>query len=149
MKLCKIIIKQNKKLKTASNKTTLENCEEEIKNYKEEINQLNQVVKTYEEHNKKICDVEKKIRIIKAKHEKEIKDIEAYYKDKIVYLTKKEKQKKPYNLSYSLSREKSSNTIENKELNKKQVRKILTFRFAILIIKFFFYYIKIYNKFLE
>lgn len=107
-------------MKTSSNKTTLENYEEDIKNYIKEIHQLNQVIKTYENHNKKISDVEKKMRLLKAKHEKEIKDIEAYYKDKIVYLTKKLTQKR-ITPSLTPSRDKSCKTIEEKEINKKRV----------------------------
>lgn len=100
----------------------MENYEEEIKNYVKEINQLNQVIKTYEDHNKKISDVEKKIRILKAKHEKEIKDIEAYYKDKITYLTKKLTQRKPSNSPLIHGKDKSSKTIEDRgEFIKKSV----------------------------
>jgi len=98
----------------------LENYEEDIKNYMKEIHQLNQVIKTYEDHNKKISDIEKKMRLLKAKHEKEIKDIEAYYKDKIVYLTKKLTQKK-ISPSLTHSRDKSCKTIEEKDIYKKKV----------------------------
>lgn len=99
----------------------MENYEGEIKNYIKEISQLNQVIKTYEEHNKKIADVEKKIRILKVKHEKEIKEIEAYYKEKINYLTKKLMQAKACNSPSIRSKDKSYKTIEEKEFIKKSV----------------------------
>jgi hypothetical protein len=44
---------------------------------------LQQITKTYEEHNLKIPELEKKLRSQKAKHEKEIKNIESFYKEKL------------------------------------------------------------------
>ncbi len=99
----------------------MENYEEEIKNYIREISELNQVIKTYEDHNKKISEVEKKIRILKVKHEKEIKEIEAYYKDKITYLSKKLMQRKASNSPFMHHKDKSCKTIEDREFVKKSV----------------------------
>jgi hypothetical protein len=48
-----------------------------------ELSQLKHLVKTYEEHNLKIPELEKKLRSQKTKYEKEIKTIESFYKDKI------------------------------------------------------------------
>ena len=47
------------------------------------------MVKTYEEHNLKIPELEKKLRSHKAKYEKEIKEIELFYKEKMKLGNKK------------------------------------------------------------
>jgi DUF438 domain-containing protein len=54
-----------------------------MSNLKNELTQLQHLVKTYEEHNLKIPELEKKLRSQKAKYEKEIKTIETFYKEKL------------------------------------------------------------------
>lgn len=122
-----------KDLKSSVNKDLLKEFEATTKNQLEEINQLRTIVKTYEEHNLKIVDLEKKIRLQKVKHEKELKEIENYYKEKITSLSNKINNKynknfnNPINNSntnksqtYSLSpiRDKYSSTIEEKDKKK-------------------------------
>ena len=58
---------------------------------------MKKIIKTYEEHNLKIPELEKKIKLNKSKHEKELKDIEDYYKEKI----KKQEEKLKRNSSNS------------------------------------------------
>lgn len=66
--------------------------EEEMKNYKNEISHLQQLVKTYEEHNLKIPELEKKLRNQRVKFEKEMKNMESFYKEKIKTFSKKLEQ---------------------------------------------------------
>ncbi len=56
---------------------------EEHQQLKNEISQLQKVVKTYEEHNLKIPELEKLVRTQKTTFEKEKQKIENFYKDKI------------------------------------------------------------------
>jgi chromosome segregation ATPase len=56
---------------------------------RKQIDDLNALVKTYEEHNLKIPQLEKKLRSQKASYESEIKTLELNYKEKLAYLTKK------------------------------------------------------------
>jgi hypothetical protein len=46
-------------------------------------------MKTYEDHNLKIPELEKKLRCQKTKYEKEIKEIETFYKEKLKLYNKK------------------------------------------------------------
>jgi len=73
-----------------------------------ELSQLKHLVKTYEEHNLKIPELEKKLRSQKTKYEKEIKTIESFYKDKIKAYSQK------LNLNETENKIKSNhNTINN------------------------------------
>lgn len=74
---------------SSNNKTFPDSIENDFNNYKQEINHLNQLVKKYEEHNLKIPELEKKLKTQKLRHEKEIKDIESLYKEKIKKLEEK------------------------------------------------------------
>ena len=47
---------------------------------------LKQIIKSYEERNISITELERKIREKQAKHEKELKDLEAKYKDVFIAL---------------------------------------------------------------
>jgi hypothetical protein len=58
--------------------------EKEIKNNKIEIENLKKLVMSYEENNLKIIELENKINSNKLKYERELYEIEAYYKDKII-----------------------------------------------------------------
>lgn len=98
----------------------MENYEGEITNYKKEIENLNKIIKTYEDHNLKIVDLEKKIRLIKVKHEKEIKEIEILYKEKINFMNKKIHLNQ--GKSRTPSKTRNNNTIEDKDIGKKSVR---------------------------
>jgi hypothetical protein len=71
-----------------SNKEENKKHEEQINMHYNEINHLKQLVSTYEEHNLKIPELEKKIRIMKNEKDKEIKSIEDGYKSKINTLMK-------------------------------------------------------------
>lgn len=75
--------------KLKSNSSNHGGNEEDIIQFKNEISHLQQLVKTYEEHNLKIPELEKKLRSQKTKFEKEIKNIEAFYKEKIKSFNKK------------------------------------------------------------
>jgi hypothetical protein len=54
-----------------------------------EIENLKYLVKSYEERNLNITDLEKKLRLQQSKHEKEIKEIEGKYKERLREMTKK------------------------------------------------------------
>jgi len=56
---------------------------EEHQQLKNEIAQLQKVVKTYEDHNLKIPELEKVVRTQKTNFEKEKQSIENFYKEKI------------------------------------------------------------------
>ncbi len=102
----------NKQLRPSSSKSKSENFDAEINNYKNEISHLNQLVKKYEEHNLKIPDLEKKIKMQKLKHEKELKDIEVYYKEKI-----KKYEEKIKTLASNTTRNTSNNTLNTLHSN--------------------------------
>lgn len=55
-------------------------------NLKNENMNLKQIIKSYEERNISITELERKIREKQAKHEKELKDLEAKYKDVFIAL---------------------------------------------------------------
>jgi len=50
---------------------------------------LKQIIKSYEDRNISITELERKIREKQAKHEKELKELDSKYKDKLKYLNKK------------------------------------------------------------
>ena len=52
-----------------------------VENLKNENLNLKQIIKSYEERNISITELERKIREKQAKHEKELKDLEDKYKD--------------------------------------------------------------------
>lgn len=58
---------------------------------------MQKMIKTYEEHNLKIPELEKKLRNQKAKYDKDIKELESFYKEKL-----KLKEKKISNLEDKL-----------------------------------------------
>jgi len=55
----------------------------DIVNLKNEIHQLKQLLRSYEEQNFKMSEMEKKLRMQKAKHEKELKLMESKYNEVI------------------------------------------------------------------
>ena len=65
---------------------------EEIDNLKNENMNLKFLVKSYEERNLTITELEKKIRSQQTKFESEIKDIKSVYKEKIMHLKRKIKK---------------------------------------------------------
>jgi hypothetical protein len=56
---------------------------------KTEIKNLKQILKSYEDQNLKLTEMEKKLRSANAKHEKDMKSIEEKYKEKIKQFTQK------------------------------------------------------------
>lgn len=122
-------------IKPSPNKVNLHNFENEINNYKNEINahkieidknkieilQLNKLIKTYEEHNLKIPELEKKNKTIKLKHQKEIKDIEEYYKERISKC--EEKLNKNLNNNFV----DSESNLKNKKISNTNINNIGTF----------------------
>jgi hypothetical protein len=56
---------------------------------KSEILNLKQIIKSYEDQALKLSDLEKKLRNQNTRHEKEMKEIEDKYKDKIKVFSKK------------------------------------------------------------
>jgi len=56
-----------------------------FENLKNENQSLKQIIKSYEERNISITELEKKIREKQAKHDRELKELEAKYKE--VYYT--------------------------------------------------------------
>ncbi len=72
---------QNKKLRERLKLTEEVGKSEEIENYKIEIEQLTKLLKSYEDQNLKKSELERKLRIINSKHEKEIKTVENSYRE--------------------------------------------------------------------
>lgn len=56
---------------------------------KNEIQNLKQILKSYEDQALKLSELEKKLRNQNTRHEKEMKEIEEKYKDKIKIFSKK------------------------------------------------------------
>ena len=54
-----------------------------LENLKTENSNLKQLIKSYEERNFSIIELEKKIREKQSKHEKELKDLDSKFKDVI------------------------------------------------------------------
>jgi hypothetical protein len=54
-----------------------------FENLKNENQSLKQIIKSYEERNISITELEKKIREKQAKHDRELKELEAKYKEVI------------------------------------------------------------------
>ena len=65
-----------------------DNKDEEIQNLKDSVENLKQILKSYEEQSMKMSDLEKKFRSQNIKHEKELKLIENKYADKVKILDK-------------------------------------------------------------
>lgn len=61
----------------------------ELNELKKEIANYKQILKSYEDQNLKISELEKKLRNQNIKNEKEIKSLESSYEDKIKSLNKK------------------------------------------------------------
>ena len=76
-------------MKKISNPANDERKDQEIQNLKLEILQINQILKSYEDNNLKMSELEKKLRNQNIKHEKEIKAIDDKYKDKTRLMAKK------------------------------------------------------------
>jgi chromosome segregation ATPase len=101
---------------------------EEIMGYKKQIADLSELVRTYEEHNLKIPQLEKKLRSQKAKYEGEIKTLDDSYKEKIAHLNKKfVKLEETYKATITKSK---LHTLED-DLD--QVNVILSFKLSITI----------------
>lgn len=56
---------------------------------RDEIDRLLKLVNVYEEHNLKIPELEKKLKLLQAKYEKDMKELESIYKQKIKSLSRK------------------------------------------------------------
>jgi predicted RNase H-like nuclease (RuvC/YqgF family) len=75
--------------KSAASSDKHDKRDQEIQSLKLEILQNNQILKSYEENNLKMTELEKKLRMQNSKHEKDLKAIEEKYMDKIKSLQKK------------------------------------------------------------
>ncbi len=63
--------------------------ESEIASLKLEIHNQKQVIKSYEDQSVKLSDLEKKMKNMNSKHEKEIRVIEEKYRDKLKGMNRK------------------------------------------------------------
>jgi hypothetical protein len=61
----------------------------EIAQQKTEINNMKQIIKSYEDQSLKMSELEKKMKNLVAKHEKDIKTLEEKYQEKLSVFTKK------------------------------------------------------------
>ena len=61
----------------------------DVTNLKNEIQNLKQILKSYEDQSVKLADLEKKLRNQNSKYEKEMKTLEDKYKEKIKTFSKK------------------------------------------------------------
>jgi hypothetical protein len=120
--------------------TNKDKKDEEIQSLKSNLDNLKQVLKSYEEINLKSSDLEKKLRNANAKHEKEIKSLEDNYSEKIRILMKKitqyEETLKINNFAYKSNLDDESNNLNFLVI------------FFIEIIKFFclFFYFYLLNS---
>jgi len=93
--------------------TNKDKKDDEIQSLKNNINNLKQVLSSYEEKNLKSSDMEKKLRTTNIKHENEIKLLEENYSEKIRTLSKKinqyEETLKINNFAYKSNLEENSN----------------------------------------
>jgi len=83
----KSLAEQVKKSSGSSDKP--DKRDQEIQSLKLEILQNNQLLKSYEENNLKMSELEKKLRMQNHKHEKDLKAVEEKYTEKIKSLQKK------------------------------------------------------------
>ena len=67
---------KNKSLNELVKNKELNEHKDDLENYKKEISHLNKIISTNEEHNKKIPELEKRLRSFKLKYEKDIKALE-------------------------------------------------------------------------
>jgi len=81
-----------------------------FENLKNENQSLKQIIKSYEERNISITELEKKIREKQAKHDRELKELEAKYKEIIYTIIYKIRQ-----LNKRLKFEDSSKTLHTKD----------------------------------
>lgn len=86
---------------------------------KNENNNLKLLIKSYEERNNIIIDLEKKLRLQQARYEKEVKDLESAHKEKIksylrINLNKNTSSKKNINNEVELSRNPIKNDKDDK-----------------------------------
>ena len=61
----------------------------EIAQQKTEINNMKQIIKSYEDQSLKMSELEKKMKNLVTKHEKDIKNLEEKYQEKLSVFTKK------------------------------------------------------------
>ena len=86
---------------------------------KNENNNLKLLIKSYEERNNIIIDLEKMLRLQQARYEKEVKDLESAHKEKIksylrINLNKNTSSKKNINNEVELSRNPIKNDKDDK-----------------------------------
>jgi hypothetical protein len=81
------------------------------------------MIKTYEEHNLKVSDVEKKIRLQKIKHDKEIKELETFYEERLSRFNRNNSRNtnNSTTIKFIPSREKVLKVIDNKEKEKSKI----------------------------
>ena len=96
---------------------------------KSENNNLKLLIKSYEDRNNIIIELEKKLRFQQARYEKEVKDLESAHKEKIksylrININKTATKKNLNNNEEDLSRNPVKNDKENK-LNTKTTMSIL------------------------
>ncbi len=92
----------------------------EINELKKEVSNYKHILKSYEDQNLKISDLEKKLRIINIKNEKDNKSIENIYDEKIRSLNQKisfleEKLKLNHNQSYKSLIRKQDDTLKTEK----------------------------------
>lgn len=114
--------------------TAKDKKDDEIQNLKNSVNNLKQILKSYEEQSLKMSDLEKKLRSQNVKHEKELKLIEDKYAEKIKILNRKinfyEETLKINNFAYK------SFKVEDEEISKINSFNVIKFNF----LKFFCFF---------
>jgi hypothetical protein len=83
-------------------------------------------VKSYEEHNLKIPELEKKLRSQKSKFETELKNIDSFYKEKIKSLTVNKKQTQVTHVSHTSHVAQNDSTSRDRDtirISKERARK--------------------------